>query len=163
MLWLADLCSIEQELSTVGKPSSAPSRLGLAGDTKVRQKPPAGRSHSTKHTGSQQWRGEQQWRQHQQQAPAPLPRLPSGWQLQQETPAGIQLLPGWHHSPAGKSLPKHDEAARQSSTSFGSTVSAPYSSSTVRRPTSHQSSSQDGVGGYGHRAWGAVLCPFLSL
>uniref|UniRef100_A0A673NNH2 Ras-associated and pleckstrin homology domains-containing protein 1-like n=1 Tax=Sinocyclocheilus rhinocerous TaxID=307959 RepID=A0A673NNH2_9TELE len=49
---MADLCSIEQELSTISKPSSASSRLGLTGDTKVRQKPPAGRSHSTKHTGS---------------------------------------------------------------------------------------------------------------
>uniref|UniRef100_A0A673IA70 Ras-associated and pleckstrin homology domains-containing protein 1-like n=1 Tax=Sinocyclocheilus rhinocerous TaxID=307959 RepID=A0A673IA70_9TELE len=45
---MADLCSIEQELSTIGKPSSTSSRLGLTGDTKVRQKPPAGRSHSTK-------------------------------------------------------------------------------------------------------------------
>uniref|UniRef100_A0A671K5D1 Ras-associated and pleckstrin homology domains-containing protein 1-like n=1 Tax=Sinocyclocheilus anshuiensis TaxID=1608454 RepID=A0A671K5D1_9TELE len=45
---MADLCSIEQELSTISKPSSASSRLGLTGDTKVRQKPPAGRSHSTK-------------------------------------------------------------------------------------------------------------------
>uniref|UniRef100_A0A672T8T3 Ras association (RalGDS/AF-6) and pleckstrin homology domains 1 n=1 Tax=Sinocyclocheilus grahami TaxID=75366 RepID=A0A672T8T3_SINGR len=49
---MADLCSIEQELSTIGKPSRTSSRLGLTGDTKVRQKPPAGRSHSTKHTGS---------------------------------------------------------------------------------------------------------------
>uniref|UniRef100_A0A8C2FXV6 Wu:fj59g11 n=1 Tax=Cyprinus carpio TaxID=7962 RepID=A0A8C2FXV6_CYPCA len=45
---MADLCSIEQELSTIGKPSTTSSRLGLTGDTKVRQKPPAGRSHSTK-------------------------------------------------------------------------------------------------------------------
>uniref|UniRef100_A0A671KY78 Ras-associated and pleckstrin homology domains-containing protein 1-like n=1 Tax=Sinocyclocheilus anshuiensis TaxID=1608454 RepID=A0A671KY78_9TELE len=45
---MADLCSIEQELSTIGKPSSTSSHLGLTGDTKVRQKPPAGRSHSTK-------------------------------------------------------------------------------------------------------------------
>uniref|UniRef100_A0A9J7XPC3 Ras association (RalGDS/AF-6) and pleckstrin homology domains 1a n=2 Tax=Cyprinus carpio TaxID=7962 RepID=A0A9J7XPC3_CYPCA len=45
---MADLCSIEQELSTISKPSSASSHLGLTGDAKVRQKPPAGRSHSTK-------------------------------------------------------------------------------------------------------------------
>uniref|UniRef100_A0A8C2KN75 Wu:fj59g11 n=1 Tax=Cyprinus carpio TaxID=7962 RepID=A0A8C2KN75_CYPCA len=45
---MADLCSIEQELSTINKPSSASSHLGLTGDAKVRQKPPAGRSHSTK-------------------------------------------------------------------------------------------------------------------
>uniref|UniRef100_A0AAY4B5Q3 Ras association (RalGDS/AF-6) and pleckstrin homology domains 1b n=1 Tax=Denticeps clupeoides TaxID=299321 RepID=A0AAY4B5Q3_9TELE len=36
---MADLCSIEQELSTIGKPGSASGRLGVPGDAKVRQKP----------------------------------------------------------------------------------------------------------------------------
>nr|XP_043908114.1 ras-associated and pleckstrin homology domains-containing protein 1-like [Solea senegalensis] len=51
---MADLCSIEQELSTVNaKPNSAGSlaRLGLT-DTKVRQKPPAGRSGRQQPAGS---------------------------------------------------------------------------------------------------------------
>uniref|UniRef100_A0A8C2GLD2 Wu:fj59g11 n=1 Tax=Cyprinus carpio TaxID=7962 RepID=A0A8C2GLD2_CYPCA len=105
---MADLCSIEQELSTIGKPSTTSSRLGLTGDTKVRQKPPAGRSHSTK-VGSSSSRTP----------------LASNFSLDDIT---AQL------EKASQSM---DEAARQSSTSFGSTVSAPYSSSTVRRPTSH--------------------------
>lgn len=45
---MADLCSIEQELSTVGKPNSG---KGVPGDAKLRQKPPAGRSGSTKGHG----------------------------------------------------------------------------------------------------------------
>ncbi|XP_076120610.1 ras-associated and pleckstrin homology domains-containing protein 1a isoform X2 [Alosa pseudoharengus] len=51
---MADLCSIEQELSTIGKPSSSSSssRLTVPGDGKVRQKPPAGRSQSVKGGGS---------------------------------------------------------------------------------------------------------------
>uniref|UniRef100_A0A8K9WQ43 Ras association (RalGDS/AF-6) and pleckstrin homology domains 1b n=1 Tax=Oncorhynchus mykiss TaxID=8022 RepID=A0A8K9WQ43_ONCMY len=40
---MADLCSIEQELSTIGKPNSGKNRLGVPGDAKLRQKPPAGR------------------------------------------------------------------------------------------------------------------------
>uniref|UniRef100_A0AAY4B8B0 Uncharacterized protein n=1 Tax=Denticeps clupeoides TaxID=299321 RepID=A0AAY4B8B0_9TELE len=39
---MADLCSIEQELSTIGKPGSASGRLGVPGDAKVRQKPVGG-------------------------------------------------------------------------------------------------------------------------
>ncbi|XP_061090890.1 ras-associated and pleckstrin homology domains-containing protein 1a isoform X4 [Conger conger] len=41
---MADLCSIEQELSTISKPSGGPSRLGVPAEAKLRQKPPAGRS-----------------------------------------------------------------------------------------------------------------------
>ncbi|XP_031437515.1 ras-associated and pleckstrin homology domains-containing protein 1a isoform X2 [Clupea harengus] len=54
---MADLCSIEQELSTIGKPSSSSSsssssRLGVPSDgAKLRQKPPAGRSQSMKGSG----------------------------------------------------------------------------------------------------------------
>uniref|UniRef100_A0AAY4B514 Ras-associated and pleckstrin homology domains-containing protein 1 n=1 Tax=Denticeps clupeoides TaxID=299321 RepID=A0AAY4B514_9TELE len=49
---MADLCSIEQELSTIGKPGSASGRLGVPGDAKVRQKPPAGRSGGAKVGGT---------------------------------------------------------------------------------------------------------------
>uniref|UniRef100_A0A9J7YW58 Ras association (RalGDS/AF-6) and pleckstrin homology domains 1a n=1 Tax=Cyprinus carpio carpio TaxID=630221 RepID=A0A9J7YW58_CYPCA len=88
---MADLCSIEQELSTISKPSSASSHLGLTGDAKVRQKPPAGRSHSTK-VGSSNSR----------------PPLASNFSMDDIT---AQL------EKASQSM---DEAARQSSTSFRS-------------------------------------------
>uniref|UniRef100_A0A8C1KX43 Wu:fj59g11 n=1 Tax=Cyprinus carpio TaxID=7962 RepID=A0A8C1KX43_CYPCA len=131
---MADLCSIEQELSTIGKPSTTSSRLGLTGDTKVRQKPPAGRSHSTKHTGSSMGSSSNRT------------PLASNFSLDDIT---AQL------EKASQSM---DEAARQSSTSFGSTVSAPYSSSTVinsasassmdsldiEKPKSDQDGLQDG-------------------
>ncbi|XP_029681174.1 ras-associated and pleckstrin homology domains-containing protein 1-like isoform X1 [Takifugu rubripes] len=48
---MADLSSIEQELSTINsKPNSSMARLGLT-DTKVRQKPPAGRSSKQQQPG----------------------------------------------------------------------------------------------------------------
>ncbi|KAK9969604.1 hypothetical protein ABG768_027764 [Culter alburnus] len=134
---MADLCSIEQELSTIGKPSSSSSRLGLAGEPKVRQKPPAGRSHSTKHTGSSSGGASSSGgstSSSTRASPASTvrvgsttsrPSLASNFSLDDIT---AQL------EKASQSM---DDAARQSSTSFGSTVSAPYSSSTVRRPTSH--------------------------
>ncbi|KAJ8255184.1 hypothetical protein GJAV_G00201980 [Gymnothorax javanicus] len=48
---MADLCSIEQELNTISKPNTGTSRLAVSGDSKLRQKPPAGRSGSTKQGG----------------------------------------------------------------------------------------------------------------
>ncbi|KAJ8383955.1 hypothetical protein AAFF_G00213240 [Aldrovandia affinis] len=48
---MADLCSIEQELSSIGKPNSGTSRLGVPAESKLRQKPPVGRSGSAKHGG----------------------------------------------------------------------------------------------------------------
>ncbi len=44
---MADLCSIEQELSTISKPSSA-----SRGQNKAQQRAPGGRSASTKHAGT---------------------------------------------------------------------------------------------------------------
>ncbi|KPP69949.1 hypothetical protein Z043_111255 [Scleropages formosus] len=44
---MADLCSIEQELSSIGKPNSGTSRLPPPGEAKLRQRPPAG--HSVRH------------------------------------------------------------------------------------------------------------------
>ncbi|KAG5851754.1 hypothetical protein ANANG_G00055110 [Anguilla anguilla] len=49
---MADLCSIEQELSSISKPhgGAGGSRLGVpGGEAKLRQKPPPGRSGSAKH------------------------------------------------------------------------------------------------------------------
>ncbi|TRY83684.1 hypothetical protein DNTS_034382 [Danionella cerebrum] len=117
---MADLCSIEQELSTIAKPSSASSRLGLTGEPKLRQKPPAGRSHSTKQTSSASSST--------RASPASTvrvsgansrPSLASNFSLDDIT-AQLDI--------ASQSM---DEAARQSSA-----ASAPYSSS-VRRPASH--------------------------
>lgn len=44
---MADLCSIEQELSTISKPNST-----SRGQSKGQQSAPGGRSASTKHTGT---------------------------------------------------------------------------------------------------------------
>ncbi|RXN28121.1 ras-associated and pleckstrin homology domains-containing 1 isoform X1 [Labeo rohita] len=135
---MADLCSIEQELSTIGKPSSASSRLGLTGDTKVRQKPPAGRSHSTKHTGGSSSGGASSsggsTSSSTRASPASTVRVSSS---NSRPPLASNFSLDDITAQLEKASLSMDEAARQSSTSFGSTVSAPYSSSTVRRPTSH--------------------------
>ncbi|KAL0183982.1 hypothetical protein M9458_019678, partial [Cirrhinus mrigala] len=127
---MADLCSIEQELSTIGKPSSASSRLGLTGDAKVLTAP------STRAAVAAEGRAAVAAAP--AAVPAPLLRLPrpplaSNFSLDDIT---AQLE---------KASLSMDEAARQSSTSFGSTVSAPYSSSTVRRPTSHHHHRRTGM------------------
>ncbi|KTF72953.1 hypothetical protein cypCar_00042190, partial [Cyprinus carpio] len=134
---MADLCSIEQELSTIGKPSTTSSRLGLTGDTKVRQKPPAGRSHSTKHTGSSSGGASSSGgstSSSTRASPASTVRVGSS---SNRTPLASNFSLDDITAQLEKASQSMDEAARQSSTSFGSTVSAPYSSSTVRRPTSH--------------------------
>ncbi|XP_027020053.2 ras-associated and pleckstrin homology domains-containing protein 1a isoform X1 [Tachysurus fulvidraco] len=127
---MADLCSIEQELSTIGKPSSGSARLGLTGEAKVRQKPPAGRSHSVKHTGSggsSGGSGGSSSSSSTRVSPASTirPALASNFSLDDIT---AQL------ERASQSM---DDAARLSTTSLASTSSAPYSSSTMRRPA-HQ-------------------------
>ncbi|TSK92878.1 Ras-associated and pleckstrin homology domains-containing protein 1 [Bagarius yarrelli] len=127
---MADLCSIEQELSTIGKPSSGNTRLGLTGEAKLRQKPPAGRSHSVKHSGSggsSGGSGGSSSSSSTRVSPASTirPALASNFSLDDIT---AQL------ERASQSM---DEAARLSTTSLASTASAPYSSSTMRRPA-HQ-------------------------
>uniref|UniRef100_A0A673NGU3 Ras-associated and pleckstrin homology domains-containing protein 1-like n=1 Tax=Sinocyclocheilus rhinocerous TaxID=307959 RepID=A0A673NGU3_9TELE len=134
---MADLCSIEQELSTISKPSSASSRLGLTGDTKVRQKPPAGRSHSTKHTGSSSGGASSSGgstSSSPRASPASTIRVGSS---NSRPPLAANFSLDDITAQLEKASQSMDEAARQSSTSFGSAISAPYSSSTVRRPTSH--------------------------
>ncbi|XP_016405288.1 ras-associated and pleckstrin homology domains-containing protein 1-like [Sinocyclocheilus rhinocerous] len=134
---MADLCSIEQELSTIGKPSSTSSRLGLTGDTKVRQKPPAGRSHSTKHTGSSSGGASSSGgstSSSTRASPASTVRVGSS---SSRPPLASNFSLDDITAQLEKASQSMDETARQSSTSFSSTVSAPYSSSTMRRPTSH--------------------------
>uniref|UniRef100_A0A8C7CFU9 Ras association (RalGDS/AF-6) and pleckstrin homology domains 1 n=1 Tax=Oncorhynchus kisutch TaxID=8019 RepID=A0A8C7CFU9_ONCKI len=105
---MADLCSIEQELSTIGKPNSGKNRLGVPGDAKLRQKPPAGRG--TKGTRASP-------------ASTVAARRPLASNLDDIT---AQL------EQASLSM---DEAGRQSSHSLASGSTS--SSSTMRRPASH--------------------------
>ncbi|KAK5920536.1 hypothetical protein CgunFtcFv8_024335 [Champsocephalus gunnari] len=122
---MADLCSIEQELSTINtKPNSSGgmARLGLT-DAKVRQKPPAGRS-----------RGQQ---------PAGGSNSVSGT---------IRAAAGHHGRPAlasnfsldditaqlEKASLSMDEAALQTSSHSLSSASSYTSSATMRRPGSSQ-------------------------
>ncbi|XP_073768054.1 ras-associated and pleckstrin homology domains-containing protein 1a isoform X5 [Danio rerio] len=127
---MADLCSIEQELSTIGKPSSSSSRLGLTGDTKLRQKPPAGRSHSTKHTGGSSSSGGST-SSSTRASPASTVRLSSS-SSSSRPPLASNFSLDDITAQLEKASQSMDEAARQ-----GSTPSAAYSSSTVRRPASH--------------------------
>uniref|UniRef100_A0A8C1TET3 Wu:fj59g11 n=1 Tax=Cyprinus carpio TaxID=7962 RepID=A0A8C1TET3_CYPCA len=134
---MADLCSIEQELSTISKPSSASSHLGLTGDAKVRQKPPAGRSHSTKHTGSSSGGASSSGgstSSSTRASPASTIRVGSS---NSRPPLASNFSMDDITAQLEKASQSMDEAARQSSTSFSSAISAPYSSSTMRRPTSH--------------------------
>ncbi|XP_026074559.1 ras-associated and pleckstrin homology domains-containing protein 1-like isoform X2 [Carassius auratus] len=134
---MADLCSIEQELSTISKPSSSSSHHGMTGDTKVRQKPPAGRSHSTKHTGSSSGGASSSGgstSSSTRASPASTIRVGSS---SSRPPLASNFSLDDITAELEKASQSMDEAARQSSTSFGSTVSAPYSSSTMHRPTSH--------------------------
>ncbi|KAG7249826.1 hypothetical protein CRUP_037873, partial [Coryphaenoides rupestris] len=98
---MADLCSIEQELNTVNtKTSNTMTRLGLT-DTKVCQKPPAGRSTRTGPAGGGGGGGG------------------SG---------GSSTSSSARVSPAGTASLSMDEAARQSSShSLGSTSSTGWS------------------------------------
>ncbi|XP_017547202.1 ras-associated and pleckstrin homology domains-containing protein 1a isoform X1 [Pygocentrus nattereri] len=148
---MADLCTIEQELSTIGKPSGSSSRLGLPGDTKVRQKPPAGRSHSTKQAGGGGSSGGGS-------------SSSSGGSASSSTrvsPASTVRVGGSSHgrpplasnfsldditAQLERASQSMDEAACQSTASFASTVSAPYASSTTRRPTHHHHRRTGSVG-----------------
>ncbi|KAG9349017.1 hypothetical protein JZ751_029335 [Albula glossodonta] len=137
---MADLCSIEQELSTIGKPNSGTTRLGVPSETKLRQKPPAGRSGSTKHAAGGGGSSGGSASSSARASPASTVRgssshsrpLASNFSLDDIT---AQL------EQASLSM---DEAARQTSSSSSSSPSAmPASSSsnTLRRPSSSSSSS----------------------
>ncbi|KAI1885025.1 hypothetical protein AGOR_G00215930 [Albula goreensis] len=137
---MADLCSIEQELSTIGKPNSGTTRLGVPSETKLRQKPPAGRSGSTKHAAGGGGSSGGSASSSARASPASTVRgssshsrpLASNFSLDDIT---AQL------EQASLSM---DEAARQTSSSTSSSpsaVPASSSSNTLRRPSSSSSSS----------------------
>ncbi|KAM9342561.1 ras-associated and pleckstrin homology domains-containing protein 1a [Pholidichthys leucotaenia] len=151
---MADLCSIEQELGTINaKPgSSSMARLGIT-DTKVRQKPPAGRSSNSRQ---------------QQVGGGSSSSVSSGGgggggggssgassssSSTRASPAGTIRAPTGHHGRPGlasnfsldditaqleKASLSMDEAARQTSSHSLSSASSYSSSASVRRPGSSQ-------------------------
>uniref|UniRef100_A0A4W4GRK7 Ras association (RalGDS/AF-6) and pleckstrin homology domains 1b n=1 Tax=Electrophorus electricus TaxID=8005 RepID=A0A4W4GRK7_ELEEL len=132
---MADLCSIEQELSTIGKPSGASARLSLPGEAKVRQKPPAGRSHGVKQAGGAGSSGS------------------SGGSSTRVSPASTVRAGGGHSRPAlasnfsldditaqlERASQTMDEAAQQGTAppTAGASAPGPSSAAAVRRPA-HQ-------------------------
>ncbi|XP_038157316.1 ras-associated and pleckstrin homology domains-containing protein 1-like isoform X2 [Cyprinodon tularosa] len=141
---MADLSSIEQELSTINTKSSSSgmARLGLT-DTKVRQKPPAGRSSRQPSTGGASAvnsvsggggsSGASSSSSSTRASPAGTIRAPSG---QQGRPA---LASNFSLDDITAQLEKAslsmDEAARQTSSHSLSSASS-YTSASVRRPGS---------------------------
>ncbi|XP_067460342.1 ras-associated and pleckstrin homology domains-containing protein 1a isoform X1 [Thunnus thynnus] len=147
---MADLCSIEQELSTVNaKPNSAGgmARLGLT-DTKVRQKPPAGRSSRQPAGGSSGGGGGS----NSVSGGGGSSGASSSSSSTRASPAGtIRAAAGHHGRPAlasnfsldditaqlEKASLSMDEAARQTSSHSLSSAST-YTSATMRHPGSSQ-------------------------
>ncbi|XP_074513647.1 ras-associated and pleckstrin homology domains-containing protein 1a isoform X1 [Sebastes fasciatus] len=150
---MADLCSIEQELSTVNtKPNSigGMARLGLT-DTKVRQKPPAGRSSRQQSAGSGGGGGGG-GSSSSVSGGGGSSGASSSSSSTRASPAGTIRAPTGHHGrPAlasnfsldditaqlEKASLSMDEAARQTSSHSLSSAST-YTSATMRRPGSSQ-------------------------
>ncbi|KAK5860717.1 hypothetical protein PBY51_022178 [Eleginops maclovinus] len=144
---MADLCSIEQELSTINtKPNSSGgmARLGLT-DTKVRQKPPAGRSRGQQPAGGSSSNSVS--------GGGGSSGASSNSSSARASPAGTIRAPTGHHGrPAlasnfsldditaqlEKASLSMDEAARQTSSHSLSSASSYTSSATMRRPGSSQ-------------------------
>ncbi|XP_068184688.1 ras-associated and pleckstrin homology domains-containing protein 1a isoform X2 [Antennarius striatus] len=152
---MADLCSIEQELSTINaKPNSAGgmARLGLT-DTKVRQKPPAGRS-STKQQATGGGGGSGGSSSNSVSGGGGSSGASSSSSSTRASPAGTIRAPIGHHGrPAlasnfsldditaqlEKASLSMDEAARQTSShSLSSASSSSCTSASMRRPGSSQ-------------------------
>ncbi|XP_058475818.1 ras-associated and pleckstrin homology domains-containing protein 1-like isoform X2 [Solea solea] len=152
---MADLCSIEQELSTVNaKPNSAGSlaRLGLT-DTKVRQKPPAGRSGRQQPAGSGSNGGSGAGSSNNSvSGGGGSSGASSSSSSTRASPAGTIRAPAGNHGrPAlasnfsldditaqlEKASLSMDEAARQTSSHSLSSAST-YTSATMRRPGTSQ-------------------------
>ncbi|XP_059408384.1 ras-associated and pleckstrin homology domains-containing protein 1-like isoform X4 [Carassius carassius] len=120
---MADLCSIEQELSTIGKPMSKTS------DGKSRQRP-TGRSASTKHTGGGSSGGSTS--SSTRASPASTVRAGSS----QSRPLASNISLDDITAQLEKASLSMDEAARQTSQSSSSS-STSYSSATLSHPPSH--------------------------
>ncbi len=120
---MADLCSIEQDLSTIGKPMSKTS------DGKFRQKP-TGRSASTKHTGGGSSGGSTS--SSTRASPASTVRDGSS----QSRPLASNFSLDDITAQLEKASLSMDEAARQTSESSSSSSSS-YSSATLSHPPSN--------------------------
>ncbi|XP_052455333.1 ras-associated and pleckstrin homology domains-containing protein 1 isoform X3 [Carassius gibelio] len=120
---MADLCSIEQELSTIGKPMSKTS------DGKSRQRP-TGRSASTKNTGGGSSGGSTS--SSTRASPASTVRAGSS----QSRPLASNISLDDITAQLERASLSMDEAARQTSQSSSSSSSS-YSSATLSHPTSH--------------------------
>ncbi|CAJ1079012.1 ras-associated and pleckstrin homology domains-containing protein 1a isoform X4 [Xyrichtys novacula] len=153
---MADLCSIEQELSTINaKPNSASgmARLGLT-DTKVRQKPPAGRSSRQQPAGGSSISGGGGGSgSNSASGGGGSSGASSSSSSTRASPAGTIRAPTGHHGrPAlasnfsldditaqlEKASLSMDEAARQTSSHSLSSASTYSSSASMRRPGSSQ-------------------------
>ncbi|KAL0985660.1 hypothetical protein UPYG_G00160140 [Umbra pygmaea] len=140
---MADLCSIEQELSTVGgKPRP--------GDSKVRQKPPAGRNNKG-HGGGAGGSGGGTSSSGGSTSSSTRASPASTMAARQGRPLASNLSLDDITAQLEQASVSMDEAARQSSHSLVSSshslVSSSHSSSTLRRPASHHHS---------HRRTGSV-------
>ncbi|XP_014916492.1 ras-associated and pleckstrin homology domains-containing protein 1a isoform X1 [Poecilia latipinna] len=146
---MADLSSIEQELSTINTKSSSSSssmaRLGLT-DTKVRQKPPAGRSSRQQSAGGSGGvgnsvsggggsSGASSSSSSTRASPAGTIRSPSGQQGRPPLASNFSLDD--ITAQLEKASLSMDEAARQTSSHSLSSASS-YTSASVRRPGSSQ-------------------------
>uniref|UniRef100_A0A8C2G1B5 Ras association (RalGDS/AF-6) and pleckstrin homology domains 1b n=1 Tax=Cyprinus carpio TaxID=7962 RepID=A0A8C2G1B5_CYPCA len=130
---MADLCSIEQELSTIGKPMSKPS------DGKSRQRL-TGRSASTKHTGGGSSGGSTS--SSTRASPASTVRGGSS----QSRPLASNISLDDITAQLERASLSMDEAARQTSESSSSSSSS-YSSATLSHPPSHTHHRRTGSAG----------------
>ncbi|XP_071210400.1 ras-associated and pleckstrin homology domains-containing protein 1-like isoform X1 [Salvelinus alpinus] len=132
---MADLCSIEQELSTIGKPNSGKNRLGVPGDAKLRQKPPAGRTTTKGHGGAG---GSGGGTSSSGGSASSSTRASPASTVAARRPLASNLSLDDITSQLEQASLSMDEAGRQSSHSLASGSTSSSSSSTMRRPASHR-------------------------
>ncbi|XP_070301984.1 ras-associated and pleckstrin homology domains-containing protein 1-like [Salvelinus sp. IW2-2015] len=132
---MADLCSIEQELSTIGKPNT-----GTARQAKCQQRGPGGRSASAKQTGSGGG-GSSGGSTSSSTRASPASTVRGGSSNTQGRPSASNFSLDDITAQLERASLSMDEAAHQTSSS--------YSSATLRRPSAGSSSSQ-------HRRTGSV-------
>uniref|UniRef100_A0A4W5KA94 Ras association (RalGDS/AF-6) and pleckstrin homology domains 1 n=1 Tax=Hucho hucho TaxID=62062 RepID=A0A4W5KA94_9TELE len=132
---MADLCSIEQELSTIGKPNT-----GTARQAKCQQRGPGGRSASAKQTGSGGG-GSSGGSTSSSTRASPASTVRGGSSNSHGRPSASNFSLDDITAQLEQASLSMDEAAHQTSSS--------YSSATLRRPSAGSSSSQ-------HRRTGSV-------
>ncbi|KAF7647477.1 hypothetical protein LDENG_00171670, partial [Lucifuga dentata] len=138
---MADLCSIEQELSTIAKPNAT-----TRGQAKGQQRAPGGRSTSAKHIGTGGG-GSSGGSTSSSSRASPANTVRGG--SVSGRPAASNFSLDDITAQLEKASLSMDEAARQTSSSSSSSSSS-YSSTTLRRPSSGSS------GGGQHRRTGSV-------